>query len=233
MRRPNSNGNGNSMMRPPYGSRGSGPRNGGPRSRDYDDGGYDDGGYSDYHDQPSRRSRAEYRDGPPSRGGGRSRAGDSYEMETSRAPRRQRRGYGEMVGDMSRQLGAMVRGTGRAMQREAAQIAAAGSRRSAPLTPTPEMLAQIQGDLPRYRRSRIRMRARKWRLGRVRANPIGYAIGVATVVIAAVSILGGGGAGAVYAYNYYDVHRSAIQSIINNAVAGQNTVIYDRNGTPL
>ncbi|HKW23335.1 MAG TPA: transglycosylase domain-containing protein, partial [Ktedonobacterales bacterium] len=55
----------------------------------------------------------------------------------------------------------------------------------------------------------------------------------ATVVIAAVSILGGGGAGAVYAYNYYDVHRPAIQSIVNNAVAGQNTVIYDRNGTPL
>src|SRR6185312_15557054 len=62
MRRPSSNGNG--MSRPPYGSRGSGPRNGGPRSRDYDD---DQGGYSDYHDQPSRRSRAEYRDGPPSR----------------------------------------------------------------------------------------------------------------------------------------------------------------------
>src|SRR6478672_7911383 len=49
-----------------------------------------------------------------------SRAGDSYEMETSRAPRRQRRGFGEMVGEMSRQLSAMVRGTGRAMQREAA-----------------------------------------------------------------------------------------------------------------
>src|SRR6185312_6048402 len=37
----------------------------------------------------------------------------------------------------------------------------------------------------------------------------------------------------VYAYNYYDVHRPAIQSIINNAVAGQNTVIYDRNGQVL
>jgi membrane peptidoglycan carboxypeptidase len=154
-------------------------------------------------------------------------------METSRAPRKQRRGFGEMVGEMSRQLSAMVRGTGRAMQREAAQIAAAGSRRSAPITPSPEMLAQIQGDLPRYRRSRIRMRARKWRLERVRANPVGYAIGVGAVVVAAVSILGGGGAGAVYAYNYYDVHRPAIQSIINNAVAGQSTIIYDRNGKPL
>ncbi len=228
MRRQNSDGNG--QMRQPYGSRGSGSdtRGSGPRgngSRSYDD--------ADYPDQPSRRSRAEYREGPPSRAGGRSRAGDSYEMETSRAPRRQRRGFGEMVGDMSRQLSAMVRGTGRAMQREAAQIAAAGSRRSAPITPSPEMLAQIQSDLPRYRRSRIRMRARKWRLERVRANPVGYAIGVAAVVVAAVSILGGGGAGAVYAYNYYDVHRPAIQSIINNAVSGQNTIIYDRNGTPL
>jgi membrane peptidoglycan carboxypeptidase len=151
-------------------------------------------------------------------------------METSRAPRKQRRGFGEMARDMSRQLSAMVRGTGRVMQREAAQIAAAGGRGPMPVTPSPEMLAQMQSDLPRYRRSRIRMRARKWRLGRVRANPIGYAIGIGAVVIAAVSILGGGGAGAVYAYNYYDVHRPAIQNIINNAVSGQNTVIYDRNG---
>ncbi len=236
MRRPASDGNG--MMRPPYGSRGSGTRGGPPRGYGSSDPGYPD--------QPSRRSRAEYRDGPPpgrsryddydgppSRAGGRSRAGDSYEMETSRAPRKQRRGLGEMARDMSRQLSAMVRGTGRAMQREAAQIAAAGSRRPMPMTPSPELLAQMQGDLPRYRRSRIRMRVRKWRLERVRANPIGYAIGVAAVVVAAVSILGGGGAGAVYAYNYYDIHRPAIQSIINNAVSGQNTVIYDRNGQVL
>ncbi|HKT40138.1 MAG TPA: hypothetical protein VJR48_17335, partial [Ktedonobacterales bacterium] len=187
MRRPNGNvnGNGSNLMRPPYGSRGSGPRNGGPRSYEHDS-----ADYPDYPDQPSRRSRAEYRNGPPSRTGGRSRSGDSYEMETSRAPRKERRGFGAMVGEMSRQLSAMVRGTGRAMQREAAQIAAAGSRRSVPMTPTPEMLAQIQSDLPRYRRSRIRIRARKWRLERVRANPVGYAIGVAAVVVAAVSILG-------------------------------------------
>ncbi len=42
----------------------------------------------------------------------------------------------------------------------------------------PEIATQAQGDLPRYRRSRIRMRARKWRLGRVRANPIAYAMGL-------------------------------------------------------
>jgi membrane peptidoglycan carboxypeptidase len=217
MRRPPSDGN--DLMRPPYGSRGGGSRGyGGPDSPDYPD-------------QPSRRSRAEYREGPPP---GRSRADDSYEMETSsRAPRKQRRGLGEMARDMSRQLSAMVRGTGRAMQREAAQIAAAGGRRSMPLAPSPEMLAQVQDDLPRFRRSRIRMRARKWRLGRVRANPAAFYMGMAALVISAVSLLGGGGAGAVYAYQDYDVHRPAIQSIINNAVSGQNTVIYDRNGIPL
>ena len=97
----------------------------------------------------------------------------------------------------------------------------------------PEISTQAQGDLPRYRRSRIRMRARKWRLGRVRANPVAYAMGLSALVLSLVSILVGGGAGGVYAYNYYDVHRPAIQSIINNAVAGQSTIIYDRNGTPL
>lgn len=217
MRRQSSDGNG-PPTRQPYGSRGGGrPPSSNPR-------GYGDSDYADYPDQPSRRSRAEYRDGPPP---GRSRADDSYEM--SRTPSRTRRGLGDMARDMSRQLSAMVRGTGRAMQREAAQIAAAGERR--PMPPmSPEALAQIQADLPRYRRSRIRMRARKWRLGRVRANPIAYALGLSSIVIAAVSIVGGGGAGAVYAYNYYDIHRPAIQSIINNAIAGQNTIIYDRTG---
>ncbi|HEX5441958.1 MAG TPA: transglycosylase domain-containing protein, partial [Ktedonobacterales bacterium] len=81
--------------------------------------------------------------------------------------------------------------------------------------------------------SRIRMRARKWRLGRVRANPVAYATSIAAVVVAAVSILGGGGAGAVYAYSYYNTYRPAIQSLINSAVTGQNTVIYDRNGVAL
>ncbi|HET9980103.1 MAG TPA: transglycosylase domain-containing protein, partial [Ktedonobacterales bacterium] len=89
------------------------------------------------------------------------------------------------------------------------------------------------GDLPRYRRSRIRMRARKWRLGRVRNNPVAYAIGIASVVVAVLSILGGGGAGAVYAYSFYNTYRPAIQNLINSAISGQNTVIYDRNGVPI
>ncbi|MGE5334416.1 MAG: transglycosylase domain-containing protein, partial [Nitrososphaerota archaeon] len=245
-----SGGNGGGMMRPPYGPPGSGSRGGGSRGGGRPPGdprGYapdDDYGYPD---QPSRRSRAEsrngpppgrprsrgddpYADGPPStRSRGRSRADESYEMGSARAPRPKRRGLGAIVSDMSRQLSAMVLGTGRAMQREAAQVAAAGARPPIP----PDVAAKVQGDLPRYRRSRIRMRARKWRLGRVRANPIAYAIGLSSLVLTLVSMLVGGGAGAVYAYNYYDVHRPAIQGIINNAVAGQSSIIYDRNGVPL
>jgi membrane peptidoglycan carboxypeptidase len=233
---------------PPRGARSGGGRgpsdpsmrrsasNGGPR-------GYANGGYPD---QPSRRSRVEGRNSPPpgrSRGGdpyadyppqrGRPDAGysEEYSAASERAPRRQRRGIGEMARDMSRQLGAMVRGTGRAVQREAAQIAAAGTGR--PPIVRGELATETPGDLPRFRRSRIRMRARKWRLGRVRANPIAYAMGMGALVMSLVSMLVGGGAGAVYAYNYYDVHRPAIQSIINNAVSGQSTVIYDRNGNLL
>ncbi|HEU5349560.1 MAG TPA: transglycosylase domain-containing protein [Ktedonobacterales bacterium] len=249
---------GSGMNRPPYGppggNRSSGTRGGRPPSDPYGHAAGDD-----YPDQPPRRSRPENRNSPPpgrtrSRGGdpyadapppprargyrddeppprtrGRSRADDSYEMDAPQAPRSRWRGLGEMAREMSRQLSAIVRGTGRAVQREAAQIAETGNR--PPIAP--DVLAQVQGDLPRYRRSRIRMRARKWRLSRVRANPVAYAAGLGALVMSLVSILVGGGAGAVYAYNYYDVHRPAIQGIINNAVAGQSTIIYDRNGVPL
>lgn len=76
------------------------------------------------------------------------------------------------------------------------------------------------------------MRARKWRLGRVRPNPIGYAITVALLVIAAVAAAGAGGAGGFYALSYYNQHRAQIQAIADLRNA-QNTVIYDRNGTVL
>ncbi len=67
MRRPGSNGGsgGNGMIRRPYGPSGAGSR-GGSRGGDYppssDSRGYaDDDDYSDEQDQPSRRSRADYR----------------------------------------------------------------------------------------------------------------------------------------------------------------------------
>lgn len=261
MRRPS--GEGNSMIRRPYGAPGNGSRNGGSRGGGYppsDPRSQADDNSSEYSEQSPRRSRDGDRNSPPpgrprTRGGdpygggppsargrsydgppagtrGRTRADDDYDgTGASRAPRKQRRGLGDMARDMSRQLSAMVRGTGRAVQRESAMIASAGEGGRPPISP--ELRAQIQGDLPRYRRSRIRMRVRKWRLGRVRANPIAYAMGLGALVLSLVSMLVAGGAGGVYAYNYYDVHRPAIQSIINNAISGQNTVIYDRNGTPL
>ena len=169
---------GDDRSRQPGGSRGAGARSYSPQD-DYSD-------HSGYTDAASRRSRSGERDGrnspppgrtrgrgydeydgytdePPARTRGRSRGDgrdDGYDDGTGRAPSPRRRGLGEMARNMSRQLSAMVRGTGRAMQREAAQIANAGARPPV----APEVLAQAQGDLPRYRRSRIRMRARKWRL---------------------------------------------------------------------
>ncbi|HEX6543704.1 MAG TPA: transglycosylase domain-containing protein, partial [Ktedonobacterales bacterium] len=243
MRRSASSGNGS--PRRPYGPSGGGSRGRGyppSDSRGYAGDGYDD---NDYSGPPSRRGRAEYRNGPPpgrgrpndyddeppprSRGRSHTYEDEAYSAESERAPRGRRRGLGDMAREMSRQLSAMVRGTGRAARREATQIASAGARPQLP----PEMLAQVQADLPRYRRSRIRMRVRKWRLGRVRANPVAYAMGLSSLVVGVLSLLVGGGAGGVYAYNTYNVHRPAIQGIINNAISGQSTVIYDRNGVPL
>ena len=221
-----------------YRQRGPASRGGGRQPSDPRGYSPQDDGYSGYNDAPPRRSRnGDYdgRDGRDSRNGpppgrSRGRSYDDYGGYTDEPPARtRRRGLGEMARDMSRQLSAMVRGTGRAMQREAAQVANAGARPPVP----PEIMAQVQGDLPRYRRSRIRMRARKWRLGRVRANPVAYAMTVGSIVVAAISILGGGGAGAVYAYSYYNTYRPAIQNLINSAVSGQNTIIYDRNGQAL
>jgi membrane peptidoglycan carboxypeptidase len=80
-----------------------------------------------------------------------------------------------------------------------------------------------------YRRSRIRLVARKWRLGRVRPNPIIYLVGIMTAIVLVVMLSVGGGAGGVYAVSYYQRHLGDIQ-----AIAGlrdtQNSTIYDRNG---
>ena len=87
MRRPGSNGGsgGNGMIRRPYGPSGAGSR-GGSRGGDYPPSsgsrGYaDDDDYSDEYDQPSRRSRADYRNGPPP---GRDRGYDDEARSTSR-----------------------------------------------------------------------------------------------------------------------------------------------------
>lgn len=139
-----------------------------------------------------------------------------------------RRGIGDRARDlsrsMSRSLSALVQGTGRAVRREARAVAHAGRPSLPPgYTPPP-------GDLPPFRRSRIRIRARKWRLSRVQANPIGYAIGMMSIIGVLISILVSSGAGSVYAYNVYTMHKGDIQSVLNTAVSGQSTQIFDRNG---
>ena len=81
-----------------------------------------------------------------------------------------------------------------------------------------------------YRRSRNRLVARKWRLGRVRPNPLGYLLVVMTIIVLLGVILAGGTGGGIYAASYYQRHIPDIQqlaSLRNKA----NSTIYDRNGT--
>jgi membrane peptidoglycan carboxypeptidase len=80
-----------------------------------------------------------------------------------------------------------------------------------------------------YRRSRIRLVARKWRLGRVRPNPIIYLLGIMTAIVAVVMMAVGGGAGGVYAVSYYQRHVGDIQAIAGLRNQREST-IYDRNG---
>jgi len=83
-----------------------------------------------------------------------------------------------------------------------------------------------------YRRSRLRLRARKWRLGRHNPHAIWYAVGFALSAALLVSLLGAGTGGAYYAFNYYSQHQADIASVASAAEQG-STVIYDRNGNVL
>jgi membrane peptidoglycan carboxypeptidase len=96
----------------------------------------------------------------------------------------------------------------------------------------PDVMEQVSENAQPYRRSRARMLARKWRLGRVRANPVGYAAGIAALVTLLVVTLGVGGVGATYGIGVYDKHRADIQDIYNLKF-GQSTQIFDRNGVLL
>ncbi|HEV2235802.1 MAG TPA: transglycosylase domain-containing protein [Ktedonobacterales bacterium] len=133
--------------------------------------------------------------------------------------------------NMSRQLSSMVEAAGRAgrgMRREMTDI---GHSLVAPAVTPPNI---TPGDLSGlgYRRSRSRMLVRKWRLRRVRANPIAFAIAFATVVLLASALAGAGGAGGVYAWSYYQANLGAIRSAQLEG-ASQSTEIFDRNGTLL
>jgi membrane peptidoglycan carboxypeptidase len=133
---------------------------------------------------------------------------------------------------MSRSLASIGMTVGRAVRDagryEPPQFSGERSRVELP----PDLMEQIAENAQPYRRSRARMLARKWRLGRVRANPIGYAAGIAALVTLLVVTVGVGGAGAAYGLNVYDRHRADIQDIYNLKF-NASTQIFDRNGVLL
>ncbi len=153
-----------------------------------------------------------YGDAPPPRDGRSRRTFSRVAREFSQA--------------MSRQLGSIMHGTERAVRRVAEPRPAY----------RPSFAGSSPTDLPsevlpaRYRRSRTRLRARKWRLQRTPANPLKYFLILGSFAMLVVLVLGGGGAGMIYAVNYYNQHLSDIQELAANLQQGDNTTIYDRNG---
>ncbi len=113
----------------------------------------------------------------------------------------------------------------------------AGDRGASGYTPSVAMGA-MGADAPTdvtpatYRRSRLRLRARKWRMGRHNPHAMWYAIGFALSAALLVSMLGAGTGGAYYAFNYYGQHQGDIAAVADSAALG-STTIYDRNGNIL
>ncbi|MGH2514334.1 MAG: transglycosylase domain-containing protein, partial [Ktedonobacterales bacterium] len=83
-----------------------------------------------------------------------------------------------------------------------------------------------------YRRSRARMVASKWRRGRVPANPLLVIGGMLGGMFLIFVTIFAGGAGFLYAYNYYQYHQADILAIANLKNQSSST-IYDRNCFPL
>ncbi len=100
------------------------------------------------------------------------------------------------------------------------QMGAMGSDGSTEITPTI------------HRRSRLRLRARKWRLGRRDPHAVWYIVGFALTAAVLVSLLGAGTGGAYYAFTYYNQHQADIAAVASSAEVG-STTIYDRNGNVL
>lgn len=139
--------------------------------------------------------------------------------------------------NLSQQFSAMMESVGRAVRAEPPRYAGRSippdrsARSSHPSRPEVSPALAAAGATG-YRRSRGRLVARKWRLGRIRPNPVGYAAGFATLLLLTAAVVGAGSAGAVYAAQYYQANRGAIR---NAWIAGNNqsTRIYDRNGNLL
>ena len=129
---------------------------------------------------------------------------------------------------MSRQLSTML--PSRGPRPVGAPPVRRGAVAMAPASLPPEEAEKLRAQA--YRRSRARLVARKWRLGRVQRNPILYLAAVLVGIVLAVSVAAGGGFGVYYAAGYYQMHVPDIQAIaaLHNA---QNSTIYDRNGVPI
>jgi membrane peptidoglycan carboxypeptidase len=139
---------------------------------------------------------------------------------------------------MSRQLSSMMqtaRGAMRGRRRDDT------GRQDSAYAPSMQMSAQMGAmgsDGPTeavptiHRRSRLRLRARKWRLGRHNPHATLYIVGFALTAAVLVSLLGAGTGGAFYAFTYYNQHQADIAAVASSAAVG-STTIYDRNGSVL
>ncbi|HEY7849745.1 MAG TPA: transglycosylase domain-containing protein, partial [Ktedonobacterales bacterium] len=184
-------------------------------------------------DTPSRSQR--YDSGRQTRA---PRDGDYDGYDGTGAYSAQGRSVGERARDlsksMSRQLSSMMqtaRGAMRGRRDDAPDRDASGY---APSVAMGAMGAEAPGEMTpaTYRRSRLRLRARKWRMGRHSPHAMGYAIAFALSAALLVSLIGAGTGGAYYAFNYYSQHQGDIASVADSAALG-STTIYDRNGNVL
>ena len=113
-----------------------------------------------------------------------------------------RRSMGALARDLSRSMSRSLASIGATMGRavrdagryEPPELSSPSRRVELP----PDVMEQISENAQPYRRSRARMLARKWRLGRVRANPVGYAAGIAALVTLLFVTVGVGGASTAY-----------------------------------
>ncbi len=149
--------------------------------------------------------------------------------------------HGRSVGDrardfsksMSRQLSSMMQTARGAMRGRRGNDAPDRDESGyAPSVAMGALTPETPGDQGSYRRSRLRIRARKWRLGRRNPRATWYAIGFALSAALIVSMLGAGTGGAYYAFTYYSEHQADIASVASSAALG-STTIYDRNGNIL
>ena len=135
---------------------------------------------------------------------------------------------------MSRQLSSMMQTARGAMRGGRGGNAGEGASAYGPSVAMGAVGADAPGEVPQsaYRRSRLRLRARKWRLGRQNPHAVWYAVGFALTAALIVSLLGAGTGGAYYAFTYYSQHQADIASVASAAAVG-STTIYDRNGNIL